>query len=174
MTKQYINKLYQTIGEFIVCFQFMEDQIRNIGWIINDPERKRWPPTILRKETNQQLLDKVYRMFCIESEKWNGKNTSFGKSESFKNVIERAHDMRRYRNELIHAAYMELKGGGEIFGLIKSNLNKVKTKSVAKGESELLTISSINTKMKAMALISFDLNLFYTQLVHSFGSVWQT
>ncbi|MFT4155200.1 hypothetical protein [Parafilimonas sp.] len=147
----------------------MEKQIRNIGWFIKDPERKSWPTTTttLRKETNQQLLDKVCRMFCNESAKWYEKGVQFG-PESFKNVIERVQNMRLYRNELMHAAYVELKGGDKIYGLLKSGIKKVKDKSTI--ESELLTESSIDAKMQNVALISFDLNLHYVQLIHSFDS----
>lgn len=170
MVKQNIGKLYQRIGEFVVSFQFMENRVRSIGWFIDDPERKSWPATILRKETNQQLLDKVCEMFCVESAKWAGKDIQLG-PQSFKKLIERAHKIRRYRNELIHAAYVELKGGDEVYGMIKADIKKDNNKSQINIESEFLTVSSIDAKMGEMAQIVFGLNLHYIQLIHIHGTI---
>jgi hypothetical protein len=32
-----MDKIYQRIGEFVVCFQWLEDLIRQIGWLVIDP-----------------------------------------------------------------------------------------------------------------------------------------
>ncbi len=41
------DRIYQRIGEFVVCFQFLENQFREIGWFILDPARQEWPPLSL-------------------------------------------------------------------------------------------------------------------------------
>ena len=34
------DKVYQRIGEFVVSFQFIENQLRQIGWLLLDPGGK--------------------------------------------------------------------------------------------------------------------------------------
>jgi hypothetical protein len=63
------DKIYQRIGEFVVCFQFLESQFRQIGWFILDPKRQKWPPTELRKESSSQLAERVNDLYqaCLPS-----------------------------------------------------------------------------------------------------------
>ena len=35
------DKIYQRIGEFVVCYQWLENKFREIGWLILDPWAKR-------------------------------------------------------------------------------------------------------------------------------------
>lgn len=53
----------QRIGEFVVCFQGVENRLREIGWLMLDPGRTQWPPTSLRNLTNEKLVDRVYALF---------------------------------------------------------------------------------------------------------------
>jgi hypothetical protein len=57
------DRVYQRIGEFVVCFQWIEDKFRQIGWLILDPMRKEWPPMSLRNLSNKELIEKVESLF---------------------------------------------------------------------------------------------------------------
>jgi hypothetical protein len=57
------DKIYQRIGEFVVCFQWLEHKFREIGWLILDPWPKEWPPKQLRKEGSEELIGKVESLF---------------------------------------------------------------------------------------------------------------
>lgn len=50
--------IYKRIGEFVVCFQFIENKLREIGQYILDPARKVWPPQALRRESSKNLAKK--------------------------------------------------------------------------------------------------------------------
>src|SRR5262245_16806229 len=111
-------KVYRRIGEFVVSFQWLENRIREIGWLILDPCRKTWPPRGLRNETTAELIDKVEDLFytalprCrLDPELENDLRTSFAERAI------RLHDLRLARNKIVHSAYIELKAGGEVHGL---------------------------------------------------------
>jgi hypothetical protein len=55
--------IYRRVGEFVVAFQFVENQIRQIGQLILDPERSTWPPKALSKESSKQLAVKVAKLY---------------------------------------------------------------------------------------------------------------
>ena len=40
----------------------IEHKLREIGWFILDPERSAWPPTGLRKLTNEALINEVHQL----------------------------------------------------------------------------------------------------------------
>lgn len=163
---QNIDKLYQRIGEFTVSFQWMEHRFREIGWLINDPERKNYPPLILREESNKQLLDKVMNMFSGLMDNINTEY-SLDMKRSFKILVKKAHEIREYRNILLHSAFFELKAGRGVIAIMRSN---PKLKSNEEGEytfdSEILTEAAIQMQMKELAQLALEINSHYFQLIH--------
>jgi len=159
--------LYQRIGEFVISFQWIEHRFRELGWLIADPDRKIWPPEILRDETNNLLLIEVERMYNKAMDKAHGEGSDIFKAP-FKLLIQKSHDFRKYRNDLLHSAFIELKGGGEVLNIMRSNPKlKLKEDGELGFDSEILTVASIEEKMKEMAELAFSLNIHYMQLIHT-------
>ncbi|MDQ0107442.1 hypothetical protein J2T02_002561 [Chitinophaga terrae (ex Kim and Jung 2007)] len=159
------NLLYRRIGEFVVSFQWLESRVRETGWLLTDPQRACWPPLILRQESNQQLLDKVCQLFSTTMDKL-ATEDALARKPSFESLIQRLHGMRRYRNKLLHSAYIVLESGGDVQGVYRINpkLQQVDDEYIL--DSEMLTPESIERNMKEMAQIAFELNFHYIQLVH--------
>lgn len=167
MTSEEENKLYQRIGEFVVSFQWIEHRLREIGWYCLDPYRRSWPPLALRSESNSELLEKVKKLFIAYLDKV-APSDAENRRTQFGNLIEECHNLRKYRNVLLHSAYIELKAGGEVIDLMRANL-KIKKSDVSDEfifDNEILTEESILGQMKIFAQTAFELNLYYTQLLH--------
>jgi hypothetical protein len=163
--------VYQRIGEFEVSFQWLETKLREIGWYILDPQRSKWPPTTLRNLTNKQLTDRVQQLFVealphchlpleLETEL----------RDSFVSSLAVLHQLRRDRNRILHSAFIELKAGGEVQGLLRSNprLQIDEEKGEALFDQELLTRESFSNEMERMANVALVLNRAYVQLIHGF------
>ncbi|MCU1269198.1 MAG: hypothetical protein JWN74_492 [Acidobacteriaceae bacterium] len=116
------DKVYQRIGEFVVCFQWMEDKFRQIGSLILDPIRKEWPPMSLRNLSNKKLIDQVETLF-VNLVRGLDVEDRDARIRDFKTIVAGCHELRHYRNNLLHSAYIELKGGGEVLGILRSNPN---------------------------------------------------
>jgi hypothetical protein len=159
--------VYQRIGEFVVGFHWIEDKFRQIGWLILDPMRNEWPPMSLRNLSNKELIDKVEAMFVnlvggldIEDRD--------ERIHDFRAIVAGCHKLREYRNSLLHSAYIELKGGGEVLGILRSN-PKVKA-DAATGDmvfdEEDLTGEAIDKRLKTIAELGVPLGQHYLQLIH--------
>lgn len=161
------DKLMQRIGEFVVSFQWMENKFRDIGWLIDDPERSNWPPTTLRNLTNFDLLNAVETKYCDLMETLNIDDTDERKT-AFNQLVAKCHKIRKYRNNLLHSAFIELKAGGDVMGIVRSN-PKI-TFDPATGDPffdhEQLTEKSVTSKMKEMDEPAMALNMTYMQLIH--------
>jgi hypothetical protein len=119
-TEGKLAPIHHAIGEFVVIFQGVEDLYRQIGWFILDPDRESWPPIQLRKETSGRLIDKVTDMFVELTRTYafsNGAETA----DDILRLRDRFHELRRYRNRLLHSTYAELKAGDDVHGYIRSN-----------------------------------------------------
>ncbi len=163
--------VYQRIGEFTVSFQWLEHKLREIGWFIMDPDRKDWPPQGLRALTNEKLIDKVHELFLealpqckLEQELEADFKTSFAA------CAEALHQLRRDRNRILHSAFIELKAGGEVAGLMRSNPRVTideETGSVLYGQ-EMLKPESFANEMRTMGESAMFLSRAYIQLIHRF------
>ncbi len=115
-----ISQTYQALGEFVIVFQWVEHLYRQIGWFILDPEHKQWPPMQLRQESNHDLLNKVTALYVDLTQQY---ELPLGEQKSKEMIVlkDQFHELRRYRNRVVHSTYVELKAGGETLGYIRAN-----------------------------------------------------
>jgi hypothetical protein len=163
------GKIYQRIGEFVVSFQWLENRIREIGWFILDPGRKNWPPLDLRNDTTATLFAKVEELFldalprCQLDPKLEADFRA-----SFAQNAGRFHDLRRARNKILHSAFIELKAGGELQGIMRSNprLDVDNETGERLFDQEMLSEKSFEYELKEMVDLAMFFNRCYTQLIH--------
>ena len=164
-------QIYQRIGEFVVSFQWIENRIREIGWFAQDPHRSNWPPPGLRSENSQDLFGKVEALLlgALASCDLDGKLEA-----DFRSEIGRAaglyHNLRRARNKIIHSAFVELKAGGEVAGIVRSNpkLERDPESGEFLFDQEMLSGSSFDEEIRQMGELTIILNRCYMQLIHRF------
>ena len=161
------DKIYQRIGEFVVSFQFLENQIRQIGWFLLDPGRKLWPPEALRKDRSEVLADTVAKLYEERLHLCRLPDEEERKA-NFRDLIWNFHELRKFRNRVLHSAYIEIKGGGEALALMRSNpkfINDPDTGDKAM-DQEILSESSFDEEMKLMGHLAFHLGQHCIQLIH--------
>ena len=163
------DKIYQRIGEFVVSFQWLENRVREIGWFILDPGGKNWPPMDLRKDTTAALFAKVEKLFLgalpkcrLDPDLEADFRISFAKNAS------RFHSLRRSRNKILHSAYIELKAGGQVHGLMRSNpqLSVDNETGEPLFDQEMLSEESFEYEFKEMADLAMFFNRCCMQLIH--------
>ena len=165
------DKIYQRIGEFVVSFQWLENRIREIGWFILDPNRKNWPPMDLRNETTADLFAKVEKLFLAALPRCRlGPDLEADFRDSFAENAEQFHYLRRARNKILHSAYIELKAGGNVCGIIRSNPKLIKDIETSEllYDKEMLSEKSFEEEFRQMLDLTLFFNRCYTQLIHRF------
>lgn len=162
-----IDSAYKALGEFVVVFQWAEMKYREIGWFILDPERRHWPPMQLRTETNQNLIDKVTDLFVVLTDTYSFENGT-EKALDMQELRTRFHELRKYRNRLLHSAYIELKAGGELQGYIRSNprVGVDPETGEVMFDFEQFTANLVYAKMQEYAPYLFRLGQIHVQLIH--------
>lgn len=78
------------------------------------------------------------------------------------------HQIRRFRNVLVHSAYQEMKAGGEVIEMLRANPNPVVDSETGEisFEVEAFTEENISARLKQLAEPSFRLGQHYVQLIH--------
>lgn len=160
MSAPSIDHLYQRIGEYVVSFQWLEGRIRDVGWLLFDPDRRGPLPDELQDITNRALLDKVNKLYESVVGGFGGPG-AFEYCKAFASVINDAHDVRRDRNSLLHSAYSELKSGEEVFALIRTDL-----RAASGGMTDLLSDEHLSELMRRLARVGVAVNFHHVQLTH--------
>ena len=89
------------------------------------------------------------------------------RKKSFNILIERSHELRKYRNTLLHSAYVELKAGSEINGIMKVNpIIRFDDEGEYLIDIEDLTNDNLRKRMNEFAEMGFELGNHYVQLIH--------
>lgn len=158
---------HQALGEFVAIFQWVEDLYRKMGWFILDPNRKSWPPIQLRKETSSQLINKVTDLFVGLTQTYAFPNGA-EKANDILELRDRFHELRHYRNRLLHSTFVELKAGGEVHGYIRSNPEIGVDSETGEliFDQEYFTADVIHAKLREHGSHFFRLNFLHVQLLH--------
>ena len=158
---------YQALGEFVILFQWVENLYRQIGWFILDPDRKQWPPLALRRERNRELIDKVTNLYVDLTRRYAFPSGN-EKAADMLELKEHFHNLRRFRNRLLHSTYIELKAGGDVLGYVRSNPNV----GVDEETGELIfdqkpfSATEIQAKVREYGEYILRLNFAHVQLIH--------
>lgn len=157
------DAIYSAIGKFQVSFQWIEQKYREIGWFIHDPERKQWPPRILRSENNKEIIDKVTKMLLDLISTYNpplGEDVS----EKAKRLQIVFHEFRKFRNTLTHASFIEFHLEAPLTIGISNKINFDLDGSII--TSKPISADTINNSLAEIARDAFELGQIYIQLIH--------
>ena len=122
----------------------------------------------LRNNTTADLFAKVEKLFLDALPRCRlGQELEKDFRVSFAKNAGRFHNLRRARNKLLHSAYIELKAGGEVHGLMRSNPQL--TVDPETGEflfdQEMLSERSFEHEFKEMEELAMFFNRCYAQLI---------
>jgi hypothetical protein len=163
-------QLYQSIGELVMATQWVESRYRELGWFIQDPERSTWPPRTLRKESLAQLIDAVTEMFLELI-----RTSTFPNGGEFAKIASAVHDslhqLRNYRNQVLHSAFVELKAGGEVVGNLRTDAKRGVDPDTGEliGKLEDISAEAVRAALATFGDACFHLNMMYLQAIQWYG-----
>jgi hypothetical protein len=167
------DTIYQKLGELVVSFQWLENLLHQIAWILIDPDWKDDP----RKKTAdfwfRRLLDFVSERYIAYINTHEIPDAERDKKK-FQELIKRCGMIADDRNRIVHSTFVELKAGGELQGLLRS---KIKVEIDADRDKTLvfdqerLNEKSFERAMVEIAQVGFDLGLAHRQLIQWHGHI---
>jgi hypothetical protein len=162
-----LDEVHQAIGEFVVFFQSVEDLYRQIGWKLVDPEQREWPPKQFRKESNKELIDKVTDLYIGLTQQYSFPNGA-EKAVEAEQLRGTFHRLRKFRNRMVHSAYHEVKGGGEVVAILRTNPRITVDPDTGEIEYDQETFDpdTIRRELAKQAQPFFVLHYLRVQLLH--------
>jgi hypothetical protein len=162
-----LDEVHQAIGEFVVFFQSIEDMYRQLGWQLVDPEKRSWPPLQFRKESNRELIDKVTDLYVELARRYRFPNGAEKAAEA-EQLRTTFHALRKFRNRMVHSTYHELKGGGSVVAILRTNPRITIDPDTGDIEydQEAFEPDTIRREMAVHAQAFYMLHALRLQLVH--------
>lgn len=152
---------YSFVGKYVISFQWMESKIEQIILLAHGHEK--WDETQenLSRLKNEEKIN-LFSDLVLNSDAFDRVSIE-GWYDQFEKLINRLHDERRRRNDLLHAQY--------IFEFLALGEPILKANRYRKGGNftrtqEPLSPDRRDEIMTEMANIAFDLSSVCLQLVH--------
>jgi hypothetical protein len=156
--------IYRQIGIYVVSFQHLENQLMQICWFLNKPPYSETGRRALAEKKYSWLVGEtgrhVHAFLCDK-----------GKEESdfarrFHACLSRCRAIGKDRNRIVHSAYVHLEGGGELRGIVRSDMRREKGGGDVEFDHQHLTEQSFDAELKHLAATVFELGIARTQLIH--------
>jgi hypothetical protein len=154
---------YKKIGEFVVCFQWLENRIRQIINYCENPTLSNIA-TNNDDESNEKLLKRaviVHNQFISQYLKQEDKTSL---KSNFNDIINSLHQHRKFRNNLLHSCFHEMKVFGDVVDIAmfnRRNSNHVTNSNVSIAED---TLNGISKVMRVMGIDAVALNQHFNLL----------
>jgi len=152
--------IYRQIGIYVVSFQYLENLLFQISWFFSEPPYS--------EVGRLRLVSKGFSALIGEAERRtgeflaaDGRDTSEF-SQNFRTHMRERRKIERERNRIVHSAYLHLEAGGELRGIVRSDMRRAKDGASVTFDRSYLTEKTLEIELRKLAgviivSVSFDL-----------------
>jgi hypothetical protein len=162
------DAIYRQIGLFVVAFQSLETELVQICWLTTDPPHAPDGRRALAALSFSGLVTETGVRVDAFLDRRGSDDPSLGTEfrERFHALLSRCRAIARHRNQIVHSAYAHLEGGGQLQGILRSDVSRAADGPHVEFDQELLSATSFDEALHDIAMTAFDLAQSRTQLVH--------
>jgi hypothetical protein len=163
--------IYRQIGLVVVLFQSLENELMQICWLLTDPP---YAPDGRRPLANLSfghlVKEAAFRVDALIARR-HLDDSPFRRDfhRGFQELLEHCRALARLRNRIVHSAYVHLEGGGELQGILRSDMGVAADGEDVDFDQELLTTGSFDVVLDDLASTTFNLGQCKRQLIASHG-----
>jgi hypothetical protein len=157
------DEIYRQLGIFVVGFQYLESKLAEICWLLTEPPFAEGEREQLARLPYGKLVSETRKRITALLERRNLNRPEFVRRAE--RVLNECRELGYLRNRIVHSAFVHLEAGGELRGIMRSNMRL----HAAEGEAhdvEFLTRESFDGPLASLAQTAFSLGQLHIQLVH--------
>jgi hypothetical protein len=154
--------IYRQIGIYVVSFQYLEDLLFQICWFFSESPYS--------EVGRLRLVNKGFSALIAEAERRAGDflaadgRTASDFAQNFHAHMRECGKIERERNRIIHSAYIHLEGGGELQGIVRSDMRRAKDGASVAFDRVSLTEESLEGEVQRLAEVIFSVSFDLRQL----------
>lgn len=158
------DAIYRQIGIYVVCFQHLENQLFQICWFLTEPPYSDTGRRSLAEKSYGWLVGetgrRVYDFLCGQ----NREDSEF--AQRFHSHLRQCRQIGKERNSIVHSAYIHLEAGGELHGIVRSDMRKDRQGPDVDFEREYLTEQAFADELQRIAETAVAVSIDLRQLIH--------
>jgi hypothetical protein len=158
------DEVYRQLGIFVVSFQYVESRLAEICWLLTEPPYADGERQVLAQLPYGRLVQETRDRFAAFLERRQLDRPEF--VERSQRVLDECRDLGHLRNRIVHSAYVHLEAGGELQGIMRSNLRHHGANDDPEDDIEFLSLESFKDTLTGLAHTAFTLGQLQTQLIH--------
>ena len=156
------DAIYRQIGIYVVSFQYLEDLLFQICWFFSESPYS--------EVGRLRLVNKGFSALIGEAQRRAGdflaadgrNNSDF--SQNFRAHMGECRKIERERNRIVHSAYIHLEAGGELRGIVRSDMRKAKDGARVELVRNYLTEENLEAELQRLVEVILNVSLDLRQL----------
>jgi hypothetical protein len=160
--------IYYDIGRYVVIFQALEGELLQICWLLAEPAYNPSAQAALAQMPFKRLLRETDERIGVFREERGLDDTEFRRSfwSRFHDVLAHCREIADQRNIIVHSAYVHLEAGGELHGILRSDMKAKPGAIEAEFDHEFLAARSFDQALRDLSLTTWHLGRCRMQLIH--------
>jgi hypothetical protein len=158
------DEVYRQLGIFVVSFQHVESKLAEICWLLTEPPYADGERQILAQLPYGRLVQETRDRIAAFLERRRLDRPQF--VERSQRVLDECRNLGHLRNRILHSAFVHLEAGGELRGIMRSNLRHHSTDDDPEDDIEFLSPESFTDTLTGLAHTAFALGQLLVQLIH--------
>jgi hypothetical protein len=155
------DEIYRRIGLYVVVFQALENQLVQLTGFASNPDDQLHGQHQLAGLFFKTLTERAEASVNAFVDRWAPHRPDF--KQRVEALLVRCRELARHRNVVVHSTYVFLEGGGELAGILRSDM--VKGDGGIDFDQEMLGPESFAQAMKQIADVAFELGICRVQLI---------
>lgn len=156
------DAIYRQIGIYVVSFQHLEDLLFQICWFFSESPYSEVGRLRLVNKGFSALIAEAERRAGRFLEADNRNDSDFARN--FRSHMGECRKIERERNRIVHSAYVHLEGGGELRGIVRSDMRKAKDGASVEFDRTSLMEQGLEVELQRLAEVVFSVSFDLRQL----------
>jgi hypothetical protein len=155
--------IYRQIGVYVVSFQHLENQLFQLCWFLTEPAYSETGRRALAEKTYSWLVGETGRRVYDFLRSQGREESDFARH--FHSHLHQCREVGRDRNRIVHSAYIHLEGGGELRGMVRSDMSKESGGGDVNFDQDYLTEQSFDAELRQLAEVAAKISFDLRQLI---------
>jgi hypothetical protein len=162
------DEIYRDLGRFVVFFQTLENELLLLASFALDPEHRGHGRHVAAGLPFGQLVSETWTSVGRFLDKYREDEPEFREKlrERLRLLLDQCRELARYRNKVVHSAYLFLEAGDELVAIVRSDMRRGAESSEVALDQEPLSEGSFDEAMHEIAEVAFGIGQCRLQLIH--------
>lgn len=161
------DAIYLEVGRYVVAFQGLQAELIELCWLLAEPTFDQPDGIALSRLPFKRLVRKARARTGAFRDERGLEDTEFRRGfwSRFQELLLHCEEIADRRNSIVHSAYVHLEAGGELHGILRSDMSTTADGQDPEFDQEFLTANSFDDALLDLGCTTWNLGQCRRQLI---------